>query len=162
MRTVLRGGSVVDGSGAPARAADVLLEGGTIAAVGPLDRATRRDAEEVDCTGLVVAPGFIDVHTHYDAQVLWDPALTPVVVARRHHRGDGQLRLRHRADAARGSRRLIARMLENVEGMTLEALERGHPVGLRDVPRVPRRRREAAAPHQRRARSSATRPCAST
>ncbi|MDW3212908.1 MAG: amidohydrolase family protein [Ilumatobacteraceae bacterium] len=71
---VIRGGNVVDGSGAPARVADVAIDGGVIAAVGTdVGPGTR----EIDATGLLVTPGFVDVHTHYDAQATWDPYLTP-------------------------------------------------------------------------------------
>src|SRR5688500_2890573 len=76
MDLVLRGAQLVDGTGAPARAADVGVEDGRIAAVtepGELNNG----AETVDLDGLVLAPGFVDIHTHYDAQVLWDPDLTP-------------------------------------------------------------------------------------
>src|SRR5581483_6226024 len=66
-RVLLAGGSVVDGSGAPPFPADVLLEKGRIAAVG---RVTDADAQRVDCAGMLVAPGFIDAHSHSDLQVL--------------------------------------------------------------------------------------------
>jgi N-acyl-D-aspartate/D-glutamate deacylase len=70
---VIKGGTVHDGTGAPPVRADVRVEGGAIAAIGP-----DLDGEAVlDATGQVVAPGFIDIHTHYDAQVFWDPLLTP-------------------------------------------------------------------------------------
>ncbi len=75
MSTLLRGATVVDGTGAPGRRADVLVEGDRIRAVEP--RLTAPGAEVIDLDGLVLAPGFIDIHTHYDAQVLWDPDLTP-------------------------------------------------------------------------------------
>ena len=70
---VIRGGTVVDGTGAPGRLADVAIAGGVIQEIGPnLEGDT-----ELDASGCVVAPGFIDIHTHYDAQVFWDPALKP-------------------------------------------------------------------------------------
>jgi len=58
---IIRGGSVIDGSGAPARLADVGIRDGRIAAIGTVTEAAR---EEIDATGLTVAPGFVDVHTH--------------------------------------------------------------------------------------------------
>src|SRR5947207_13424804 len=74
MDLVLRNSTLVDGTGAPARRADVGIEGGRIAAVGDV---TANGAQQVDLDGLVLAPGFVDIHTHYDAQVLWDRDLTP-------------------------------------------------------------------------------------
>ena len=70
---VIRGGTVVDGTGAPGRAADVAIADGVIREIGPTCDGER----ELDASGCVVAPGFIDIHTHYDAQVFWDPALRP-------------------------------------------------------------------------------------
>src|SRR5580692_2134396 len=70
---VIRGGTVVDGTGAPGRQADVAVAEGRIAAVG----TGLSGRHELDASGHVVAPGFIDIHTHYDAQVFWDAALTP-------------------------------------------------------------------------------------
>ena len=71
---LIKNGTVVDGTGAPARRDDVAIKGGTIAEVGKLkDGATT----VIDADGLVVAPGFIDPHTHYDAQICWDGAVTP-------------------------------------------------------------------------------------
>jgi N-acyl-D-aspartate/D-glutamate deacylase len=71
---LIRGGTVVDGTGAPARTADVLIEDGLIAEVGRVDKA---DARKIDADGLLVTPGWVDVHTHYDGQVYWDPLMTP-------------------------------------------------------------------------------------
>jgi N-acyl-D-aspartate/D-glutamate deacylase len=72
---VLRNGVVVDGTGEPARRADIGIRGGRIAEIGTI--AAGAGQQEIDAEGLVVAPGFIDLHTHYDAQLFWDPLLTP-------------------------------------------------------------------------------------
>jgi N-acyl-D-aspartate/D-glutamate deacylase len=71
---VIRGGTLVDGSGAPAREADLALDGERVAAVGQDVGPGRR---EIDARGLLVTPGWVDIHTHYDGQVTWDPHLTP-------------------------------------------------------------------------------------
>ena len=71
---VIKNGMLVDGTGAPARRADVAITGGKIAEIG---RVTDGTARVIDADGLVVAPGFIDPHTHYDAQICWDGAVTP-------------------------------------------------------------------------------------
>jgi N-acyl-D-aspartate/D-glutamate deacylase len=71
---VIRNGNVVDGSGGPARQADIAIDDDRITAVGQVEGSGR---EEIDATGLLVTPGFVDIHTHYDGQVLWDPAVTP-------------------------------------------------------------------------------------
>ena len=71
---VIRNGTIVDGTGTPARVADVAIDGGRITAVGadlpPGDR-------EIDAAGLLVTPGWVDIHTHYDGQATWDDALAP-------------------------------------------------------------------------------------
>jgi N-acyl-D-aspartate/D-glutamate deacylase len=71
---VIRGGTVVDGTGDPARVADVAIEGGRIAAVGVVKGTAR---ETLDARGLLVTPGFVDIHTHYDGQATWDAELSP-------------------------------------------------------------------------------------
>ncbi len=71
---VIRGGTLVDGSGRPAETGDLAIDGERISAVGGTAGAARR---EIDADGLLVAPGWVDIHTHYDGQVTWDPYLTP-------------------------------------------------------------------------------------
>ena len=71
---VIRNGIVIDGSGAPGVRAEVAVDGDSITEVGAVPEPGRR---EIDATGLVVTPGFVDVHTHYDGQATWDPLLTP-------------------------------------------------------------------------------------
>lgn len=71
---VIRGGTVVDGTGAAPRVADVAVDDGRVAAVGEVREPGRR---EIDASGKLVTPGFVDIHTHYDGQVTWDPLLTP-------------------------------------------------------------------------------------
>src|SRR5262249_25435896 len=70
---VLRGGTVVDGTGRSSFAADVAIDDGRITAIEP--RVTESATRTIDASGSVVAPGFIDIHTHHDAQLIWDPAL---------------------------------------------------------------------------------------
>ena len=75
---VIRNARLVDGSGAPERPADVVVASGRVASVEAAGRASTAGAARViDADGLLVTPGFVDVHTHYDAQVTWDPYLTP-------------------------------------------------------------------------------------
>ena len=71
---VIRGGTIVDGSGGEPFRGDVAIDGRTIVAVGTVEG---RGREEIDAGGCIVTPGFVDVHTHYDAQVTWDERLTP-------------------------------------------------------------------------------------
>src|SRR3954451_17969928 len=73
---VITGGTVVDGTGAPARRADVVIDDGVVTAVvepGTVIDATRT----LDATGLLVTPGFVDIHTHFDGQATWDSELAP-------------------------------------------------------------------------------------
>ncbi len=70
---IIRGGTLVDGTGSAPREADVAVDGERISAVGAVGDARR----EIDARGKVVTPGFVDIHTHYDAQATWDPYLTP-------------------------------------------------------------------------------------
>jgi N-acyl-D-amino-acid deacylase len=119
---VIRGGTVIDGTGAPGRVADVAIDGDRVAEIGSKLDGVR----ELDASGHVVTPGFIDIHTHYDAQVFWDPALTPSswhgvtsVVAGNCGFSIAPCRPEHRA--------LIGRTLQHVEDMSLSTLEAGIP-----------------------------------
>jgi N-acyl-D-aspartate/D-glutamate deacylase len=72
---IIRGGRVVDGTGAPARTADVAVDDGRIAAVGDLDETSA--ARTIDADGALVTPGWVDIHCHYDGQATWDDVLAP-------------------------------------------------------------------------------------
>ena len=74
---LIQNANLVDGTGAPARLADVLVGAGKIAAIEEPGRIPSDGAEVIDAKGLLLTPGFVDVHTHYDGQVTWDPILTP-------------------------------------------------------------------------------------
>src|SRR5262245_54280788 len=125
MATLLRGATLVDGTGGPARPADVAVEDDRITAVAPVGTLPAgAGTDVVDLDGLVLAPGFVDVHTHYDAQVLWDGDLTPSswhgvtsVVMGNCGFGVAPTRPEHRDT--------VVRTLENVEGMAMAALEAG-------------------------------------
>jgi N-acyl-D-aspartate/D-glutamate deacylase len=117
----ISGGSIIDGSGKPRYLGDVGVSGGKVVALGAAPGEAR---ETIDATGRVVAPGFVDIHTHYDAQVLWDRMLTispwhgvTTVVMGNCGFGVAPTRPSHRD--------LIVRTLEKVEGMSVAALEAG-------------------------------------
>ena len=117
---VIRGGTIVDGTGAPMRRADVAVKAGRIVAIGDNLDATR----VVDATGHFVAPGFFDIHTHYDAQVFWDPGFTSScwhgvtsVIA-----GNCGFSIAPTREAQRGA---IVRTLQAVEDMSENMLNAG-------------------------------------
>lgn len=118
---LIRGGTLVDGTGAAARRGDVGVRGGRIAALGDVRGEAAR---VVDADGAVVAPGFVDIHTHYDVQVFWDRMLsispwhgvTTVVI------GNCGFAV---APTRPAHRDLILRTLENVEGMSIDAIRAG-------------------------------------
>ena len=116
----IRGGVVVDGTGAPGRPADIGISGGRVTAVGEVGLARRT----IEADGQVVAPGFVDVHTHIDAQVCWDTTLSPsslhgVTTMLAGNCGFTLAPINeHEAD-------YLVRMLAIVEGMPLDALQAG-------------------------------------
>src|ERR1051326_4240461 len=115
---LIKNGRVIDGSGTPAFRADVAVRKGKIAEIGKVRASAIRT---IDAEGLVVAPGFIDTHCHYDAQVTWDPlctfscyhGVTSVII------GNCSLAL---APVRAGSEERLEELLSYVEAIPMEAL----------------------------------------
>src|SRR5438067_1178867 len=118
---LIKNGTVIDGTGAARRQADVAVIDGRIAEIGKISESA---SKIIDAAGCVVAPGFIDPHTHYDAQICWDPAISPsswhgVTSVVMGNCGVGIAPCRPEA------REIATRDLVNVEGIPFEVLERG-------------------------------------
>jgi N-acyl-D-aspartate/D-glutamate deacylase len=127
---VIRGGTVVDGSGSAPSTADVAIDGGRIAAVGTDVGDARR---VLDADGLLVTPGFVDVHTHYDGQALWDPLLAPsclhgVTTVVMGNCGVGFAPVRP------AEHRRLIELMEGVEDIPADVLETGIPWGWESFP----------------------------
>ncbi|WP_326817278.1 MULTISPECIES: N-acyl-D-amino-acid deacylase family protein [unclassified Streptomyces] len=124
---LIRGATVVDGTGAPSYVADLGIRDGRIAVIAEPGTLTEEAVTSEDATGLVLAPGFVDPHTHYDAQLFWDPYATPsmnhgVTTVAGGNCGFTLAPLHpDRPDDADYTRR----MMSKVEGMALKALEEG-------------------------------------
>ncbi len=120
---VISGGTVVDGSGAPRRRADVGIRDGRVVEIGEIDGPAR---ERIDASGRIVCPGFVDIHTHFDAQVFWDPALTPACFHGITSVAGGHCGFSI-APLDEASSDYLLHMLARVEGMPVEALQAGVP-----------------------------------
>ena len=124
---LIQGGTLVDGTGAPGRPADIAIQGDQIAQLAEPGELDPSEANQViDATGKIVCPGFVDPHTHYDAQLFWDPYATPSslhgvtsIIA-----GNCGFTL---APVAPEDADYIRRMMVKVEGMPLAALEQALP-----------------------------------
>jgi N-acyl-D-aspartate/D-glutamate deacylase len=120
---LITGGEVIDGTGAPPRRADVGIRDGRIAAIGAV---SEEGLQKIDARGKIVCPGFVDIHTHYDAQVFWDPTLSPSPLHGTTTVVGGNCGFSV-APLVPEAGDYLMRMLARVEGMPLESLAAGVP-----------------------------------
>ena len=143
---LIKNGTVVDGTGAPRIQADVAIANGKIAEVGKIKDGA---AKVIDADGLIVAPGFIDPHTHYDAQIWWDDLVTcsswhGITTTIMGNCGVGI------APCKPEMREIAAWDLVNVEGIPFDVLKTGNHLEVGDLPAIYRSGRAAKAGNQRR------------
>lgn len=122
--TLIRNAAVIEGTGGPSRRADIGVADGRIVAVG--DVPDRAAAQVIDADGLVASPGFVDLHTHYDAQLFWDPDLTPSCLHGVTSLVSGNCGFTV-APLPIADDQYLVRLLSRVEGIPLEALQKGVP-----------------------------------
>ena len=130
--TIIRNGTIIDGTRLPRYRADVGIRNGRVARIGRIP-ASVAAGRELDASGLIVAPGFVDLHCHYDAQIHWDPwctisgwhGVTSLVM------GNCGFTI---APCRPADRDLVMRNLTHVEGMSIEALRAGIDWGFESFP----------------------------
>ncbi len=154
---VIRGGNIADGTGKAAFTGDVAITDGRIAAVGGKQGPAKRD---IDADGLLVTPGWVDVHTHYDGQAMWDPLLSPscwhgVTTVMFGNCGVGF------APVKKEHRGALMDLMEGVEEIPNPVLAAGPELGVGKLPRIHERAGAPPARDRHRARRSPICRCAS-
>ncbi len=148
---IIRNGTLIDGTGAAGKRADLAIDGDRITAIGAIEGGA---ALEIDAAGKLVTPGFVDIHTHLDAQLAWDPnassscyhGITSVVL------GNCGVTF---APCKPQDRDYLAKMMESVEDIPAASILSGFAVGLGNIRRIPR---VAVAHENRRERGRHGRP----
>ena len=156
---VIRNGTIVDGLGGEPFVGDVAVSDGVIAAVGTVDGSGAD--REIDATGLLVTPGFVDLHTHYDGQAIWSDRMTPssahgVTTAVMGNCGVGF------APCRAEDHEVLVDVMAGVEDIPGVVMVDGLPWTLGDVPRVPRRAGRPTPRHRRGRLSCRTPRCGCT
>ena len=151
---VIRGGTIVDGTGTPGYTGDLAIDDGRLSAVG---ERCGRGAREINADGLLITPGWVDIHTHYDGQVTWDPILAPsscqgstTILMGNCGVGFAPARPEHRDS--------LIELMEGVEDIPGSALNEGLGLGLGIVPGLSGRSGAPGADHRRGHPDAASRP----